>query len=558
MIKIFKRILSLLDVKDDSFTGKNGFVFKVNEPLNQVELLPESGGGSGSIIEVSQVGIGLLVSLNQPISLVGNSYVLANATNETKVAIGMVIEIIDDDNIKYQKGGEYSYFGGGLIKGDAYYLDTSNGSVTNTEPSNYKQALFEAIEVDKVVINIEPMFVIEPSDGEGSGTTIIKVNQIGIGLLVAVEQPISLVGNSYELANATDSSKVAIGIVTKVVDDDNIEYQDGGEYETITSYVKGTAYYLDTSDGAVIDTEPANYKQVLFTAIETNKILIDVGNMYVLDSDGSTGSAEIIIAVSQVGLGVLVSLDQSIALVGSSYVLANATDETKVSIGIVTKIVDDDNIEYKDTGTYETEGTYVKGSSYYSGIVDGEATDTEPDNFKQSIFRAIETNKILINIENMFVLSDDGNPYMTEVLSDNTLSGDGSSIVLSVENSPLFDGEDIDVFMSAPNELLIQNSDLSSTINVRQRNYVFLTSSGTMTIDVSPFINPLGNANPDGIIILIKDGGGNMLTNNLIIQDLQGKLFDGALTYTISTNYGWVLLSHTNIVPTQWFIIGKG
>lgn len=119
---------------------------------------------------------------------------------------------------------------------------------------------------------------------------------------------------------------------------------------------------------------------------------------------GGGGAASFEIPVTQTGLGLLVSVDDMIALPDNGiYALANATSINAVAVGIVTKIIDDDNIEYQDIGvTNYLTGGLIKGYTYFLDTVDGAATHIRPNNFVQSVFVAIETDEILININPMF------------------------------------------------------------------------------------------------------------------------------------------------------------
>lgn len=135
--------------------------------------------------------------------------------------------------------------------------------------------------------------------------------------------------------------------------------------------------------------------------MKQNVIKIKLG----ASTNGGTGDASFIIPVFQIGLGTQVSVDDILALPDNGiYTLGNATDDEKVGIGVVTKIVDDDNIEYQDTGTSPfPSGGLNKGYTYYLDVIDGGYTSTQPSDYIQPVFVAIETDEILINIEPMFV-----------------------------------------------------------------------------------------------------------------------------------------------------------
>lgn len=119
------------------------------------------GEGFDLSFPIFQVGIGLLTSVDDVISYVSGTYVLANGTDDTKTGIGFVTEIIDDNNIKVQDTGEIEYITGGLTVGEYYYLYTTDGAITLTKPDNYQQEVAYALAVDKLLVNIEQMYVFE-------------------------------------------------------------------------------------------------------------------------------------------------------------------------------------------------------------------------------------------------------------------------------------------------------------------------------------------------------------------------------------------------------------
>ena len=100
------------------------------------------------------------------------------------------MEIIGYDNIKVQDTGEVEWGGSALSIGDAYWLSTSDGGVTNTKPTNYIQAIGVATTTTKLLLNVEHMFVYE-------GAT--KYDQ-DTGLLV----PYIAVGSANEFHNNSD------------------------------------------------------------------------------------------------------------------------------------------------------------------------------------------------------------------------------------------------------------------------------------------------------------------------------------------------------------------
>lgn len=80
MIKIFKKFLSLLDVKDNDFIGKNGFIPKVNESLNKLELLPENVSSSTKYTTTFGDGIAIVYIITHNL---GSQYVNAQVFSAT-------------------------------------------------------------------------------------------------------------------------------------------------------------------------------------------------------------------------------------------------------------------------------------------------------------------------------------------------------------------------------------------------------------------------------------------------------------------------------------------
>lgn len=149
------------------------------------------------LYEVSQVGIGILVSLGSPIALVDAGYVLADATDATKVCIGFVKSITDDDNIIYQESGELDVFTG-LTVGATYYLNTTAGTLINVEPPNFKQPLGLALSATKLLIRVSPLHL--------TGDIVP---------LATVQSFIKVVTNNYVILS-TDDTILADGSTTAV------------------------------------------------------------------------------------------------------------------------------------------------------------------------------------------------------------------------------------------------------------------------------------------------------------------------------------------------------
>lgn len=78
-----------------------------------------------------------------------------------------------------------------------------------------------------------------------------------------------------------------------------------------------------------------------------------------------------------------------------------------------------------------------------------------------------------------------------------------------------------------------------------------VTNTGSaVTVTLSAIANL-----PAGDFVIVKDESGGAATNNITVQGSGGELIDGAATYVISTNYGFVLLYSNG---TNFFVASKG
>ena len=91
------------------------------------------GAGGATTIDINQAGHGLLI--NQCIRFNGTDYELAQADDDTTLALGVVVEVVDTDNFTYAISGRFQVPAHGLTPGQWYYLsDTVLGALTTTEP----------------------------------------------------------------------------------------------------------------------------------------------------------------------------------------------------------------------------------------------------------------------------------------------------------------------------------------------------------------------------------------------------------------------------------------
>lgn len=124
---------------------------------------------------VNQTGFGTARAVDDWIALAGSTYVVANATDATAVAIGIITEIVDANNIRYADIGDFAFATAGLTTGTAYYLSTTNATMTSTEPADFVQPLCIATSASTIQINVDSMFVYS---GTVSGFDINRIDQI--------------------------------------------------------------------------------------------------------------------------------------------------------------------------------------------------------------------------------------------------------------------------------------------------------------------------------------------------------------------------------------------
>jgi hypothetical protein len=475
---------------------------------------------------INQTGIGLNIDVGDVISMdttIPTYYLKANATDSTKVAIGIVEEIIDNDNISYQDVGTMAYPAGGLTKGQAYYLSTVDGEATASEPSNYVQSIFTATETDEILINIEPMFVF--SLGAGGGTNVtIPIFQVGLGVTASVGDALALVVNTYVPANAADATKVGVGFVVEIVNDDNIVLQDTGEIDwTGTPLVKGSTYYLETIDGEITATEPSDYLQIMGVATATDKLLVNVEPMFVFGAGGGSGTADLTITVNQTDIGTLASVNDIVALVGGVYVLANATDDTEVGVAYVVEVVNTNTIKIQDTGEVNWGGPALSiGDTYWLETADGAITNSRPSNYVQAIGVATDTNSLLLNVEPMFVY-ETGIDYLRTWISLNDTPDE-------------FTGHGLEGVRLNTGETSLEFYNIAAATGGQVNTVVGGTD---ITVDAGDPVNPIINFT------------GTYFTPTNLLTDYS--FIDNSSNWNIA--YGWgnhtglyALLSHTHVI----------
>jgi len=136
-------------------------------------------------------------------------------------------------------------------------------------------------------------------EGRGSLVKAADVNQL-VGVLnngeavlrmvntegLTVGKPVAVLSSStFQLANATDGLKPAIGFV-KVAHAAEGEVILFGPLDGLTGLTEGTRYYLDITAGGITATPPSgqgDIQQVLGRALSTTRMLISINQEYVVN-----------------------------------------------------------------------------------------------------------------------------------------------------------------------------------------------------------------------------------------------------------------------------------
>lgn len=193
-------------------------------------LLVEVGAGSGggAAIEVNQTSHGFAVL--EPIYHDGTEWASADASNSSSLAQFIVTEVEDADNFVAYKIGRVDVGSHGLTVGEYYYLDTTAGQITSTEPTtanSYFQTVLKVESSTVVLISVETPFEIgdgvsmsELTDTDVSGVsdgdalyyngstskweTAPKSTETDLGEIDELDATPPVVSTSSEISNVED------------------------------------------------------------------------------------------------------------------------------------------------------------------------------------------------------------------------------------------------------------------------------------------------------------------------------------------------------------------
>ena len=100
----------------------------------------------GVSFTVTQIGHGF--SVLQPIYHDGSQYIVSNATNDDTLGYWIITKIINDDKFTAAQSGRFTSEAHGLIPGQFYFVDTTDGALTITEPTTFSNPILYVETVD--------------------------------------------------------------------------------------------------------------------------------------------------------------------------------------------------------------------------------------------------------------------------------------------------------------------------------------------------------------------------------------------------------------------------
>lgn len=167
-------------ILNDSTEGYEPYSLWINTNTNDTFICKSSaigaadwisiGSGAGGpvtlLYNVNQIAHGFTVDQFITLQAGASLYILADAIDNTKIAIGMVVNVIDVDNFQFQNVGQASYTSAPLVSGTGYYLSQVPGAVSSVQPLNYIQSVFSSLIGTTVLLDIGDMFVIEDLGNE--------------------------------------------------------------------------------------------------------------------------------------------------------------------------------------------------------------------------------------------------------------------------------------------------------------------------------------------------------------------------------------------------------
>lgn len=258
-------------------TSTRGFLPQLSGDKNQVLLGTGEWGIGGSVQEtINQVGHGFAVGQAVRIDSSGN-YVKASAnTNADAEAVGIIKEVSGSNQFTVAYGGKVELSGtppyGDLVPGELYFLSTTNGNLTVTDPGSnplyVSKPMFVAVETGSCIItNYRGAKTASGSSsgsiiisGSGAGNVedeVIQSNTFSPGNIVRIDNT-----GTYVTASAdTSTNSEAVGII-KSADSSSFTVVFAGKFELDSNPVglgamtPGTVYFLESSSGYLTTVDP--------------------------------------------------------------------------------------------------------------------------------------------------------------------------------------------------------------------------------------------------------------------------------------------------------------
>jgi hypothetical protein len=444
---------------------------------------------SGTSFTVSKASHGF--SVLDPLYHDGSDFVLANASDSDTLGLWIVTSVTSDDTFTAAQSGRFEIEDHGLATGEYYYVGTTDGSITATEPSQYSNPLIY-VESDTYihVLPFRPAST-DATTGGGSGdvssvfgrtgdvvavTGDYTAEQVGLGNVLNLEQALaSDLGNANGIAT--------LGSDGKVPDDQLPSSVSGG---------------LDVIGFWDADTNTPDISSLTLTT----------GECYQVSVAGSTE----LNSISSWGLYDLAVWDSTVT--GNWFKISSSSTITSVNDMTGAVVLDTDDIDEGDTNLYYTDDRVSANSDVVANIAkvsaDG-SISTHSDVDTESVGPATGqclawdgSNWIPSTISGTLpdglsgdILYNDGSGWLSlEIGSvDQILTSDGSGISWATRNSYY--------------DLAIAISDETTDLTTDNNADILITRDQT----VSSFIASVNTA-PSGssIIVDVQNNGTSIAT----------------------------------------------
>lgn len=183
--------------------------------------LEGTGASSGTTFTVSQAGHGF--TIGQPIYHDGSTFKLANATAAETLALWVVVATPSVDSFTAAQSGRFEIADHGLIAGQFYFVNETDGGLTPTEPGTYSNPIIFVESTSIIhVLPYRPSSTTSSGGGGGDVTSVFgrtgvvvaesgdyTKDQVGLGNVLNVEQiPASDKGAANGVAELGSDGKV--------------------------------------------------------------------------------------------------------------------------------------------------------------------------------------------------------------------------------------------------------------------------------------------------------------------------------------------------------------